>query len=143
MAFSSFNSRITSPTIGQPGFIPGDIMSITFSGFSATEIDVTALASTGKAYVLGTRDPGTVTITTMANTSLVAATPTQAPPVPISGGAFRNYTVIFGGTGTIGLTFVFNAYLISTTMDAAVDAAVGVSYTLQIQGSVSVTYSAI
>jgi len=142
MAFSSFNSRILAPTIGNPGFIPGDITNISFSGFSAAEIDVTALISTGKAYVLGTRDNGTVTITTMAVPSLVAATPTQAPPVPASGGTARTYNVYFGGaSGTLGLKFVFDAFLISTTMDAAVDAAVGVTYTLQINGIVTVTFS--
>ena len=136
MAFSSFNSRITTPASGAAGFIPGDITNISFSGFSATEIDVTALTSTGKTFVLGTRDPGTVTITTMCNTGAA-----NLPPVPASGGATYTYTVFFGGAALTGLKFAFSAYIISTTMDAAVDAAVGVTYTLQITGAVTITYS--
>lgn len=142
MAFSSFNSRIMLPLTGNAGFIPGDITNITFSGFSAAEIDVTKLTSAGKEFVLGTRDPGTVTITTMANVSPTSVTPANIPPVPTSGGTAQTYNVYFGGlSGTLGLKFSFSAYIISTTMDAAVDSAVGVTYTLQITGSVVVTYS--
>jgi hypothetical protein len=139
MAFSSFNSRISAPGTGANGFIPGDITNISFSGISATEIDVTALTSTGKTFVLGTRDPGTVTITTMAN--ILTA---NLPPVPVSGGgtgAPYTYTVYFGGNATTGLKFVFTAFIISTTMDAAVDSAVGVTYTLQITGAITISYS--
>ena len=136
MAFSSYNSRISLPASGSAGFIPGDITNISFSGFSATEIDTTALSSTGKTFVLGTRDPGTVTITTMCNTGAA-----NLPPVPASGGGAQTYNVYFGGATTTGLKFIFSAYIISTTMDAAVDSAVGVTYTLQINGSVTISYS--
>lgn len=139
MAFSSFNSRITLPASGSNGFIPGEITSISFSGFSAAEIDTTALTSSGKTFVLGTRDPGTVTIVTMAN--IIAA---NFPPVPVSGGgtgAPYAYTVYFGGASATGLKFMFSAFIISTTMDAAVDSAVGVTYTLQITGAVTISYS--
>ena len=139
MAFSSFNSRITLPASSSNGFIPGEITSISFSGFSAAEIETTALNSAGKSFVLGTRDPGTVTIVTMAN--LLTA---NLPPVPTSGGgtgAPYAYTIYFGGATTTGLKFMFNAYIISTTMEAAVDSAVGVTYTLQISGGVTISYS--
>jgi len=136
MAISSYNSRITAPASGASGFIPGDITQISFSGFSAAEIDVTALASAGKGYIMGTNDPGTVTVTTMVN----AATANK-PPVPQSNGTAYSYTVYFGGASTTGLKFIFSAFLTGTTLEAAVDGAVMATYTLQITGAVTVSYS--
>lgn len=136
MAFSSYNSRISAPASGAAGFLPGDITQISFSGFSAAEIDVTQLTSAGKSYIMGTNDPGTVTVTTMVN----AATANK-PPVPVSNGAAVSYTVYFGGSGTTGLKFLFSAFLTGTALEAAVDGAVMATYTLQITGAVTVTYS--
>ena len=136
MAFSSYNSRITAPATGAAGFLPGDITQISFSGFSAAEIDVTQLVSTAKVYIMGTNDPGTVTVTTMVN-----AAAANKPPVPISNGTAYAYTVYFGGSALTGLKFVFNAFLTGTTLEAAVDGAVMATYTLQITGTVTVTYS--
>jgi hypothetical protein len=136
MAISSYNSRISAPLTGAAGFLPGDITQMTFSGFSAAEIDVTQLVSTSKAYIMGTNDPGTCTVTTMVN-----AAAANKPPVPQSGGTAYAYTVYFGGTGTSGLKFMFNAFLTGTTLEAAVDGAVAATYTLQITGAVTVSYS--
>ena len=140
MPITSYNSRITLPTSGN-GFIPGDIASISFSGFSAAEIDVTALNSAGKKYAMGSRDNGTVTIVTMVN---VAAA--QKPPVPASAQAPATYQMYLGSVaatpGTSGLGFGFSAFLQSTSFDVAIDGVVQATYVLQITGAVTVTYSA-
>jgi hypothetical protein len=137
MAFSSYNSRISSPATGQSGFLPGDITQISFSGFSAAEIDVTQLTSAAKSYIMGTNDPGTFTVTTMVN-----AAAANKPPVPVSNGTASSYTVYFGGASTTGLKFIFSAFLTGTALEAAVDGAVQATYTLQITGAVTVSYTA-
>ena len=136
MAFSSYNSRISAPASGAAGFLPGDITQISFSGFSAAEIDVTQLVSSGKVYIMGTNDPGTMTVTTMVN-----AAAANKPPVPVSNGTAYSYTVYFGGASTTGLKFIMSAFLTGTTLEAAVDGAVMATYTLQITGAVTVSYS--
>jgi len=144
MPLTSFNSRITAPVSGNPGFIPGDIVSITFSGFSASEIDVTQLTSSGKKYAMGMRDNGTVVIVTMVNISLA-----QRPIVPASAQPEYTYEIYMGSVatptpGTSGLKFGFNAFLQNTTFDIAVDSTVQATYTLQITGDMTAsgTYSA-
>ena len=136
MPLTSYNSRITSPISGVAGFIPGDIVSISFSGFSASEIDVTALASSGKKYAMGQQDNGTCTIVTMVN-----PTTAQRPIVPASAEPAYGYIVFLGSVAsppaTSGLKFEFSAFLQSTTMDMAVDGVVQATYVLQITGAMT------
>lgn len=144
MPLTSYNSRITAPASGSNGFIPGDIVSITFSGFNASEIDVTQLTSTGKKYAMGQQDNGTCTIVTMVN---VAAA--QKPIVPASAQPAYTYVMYLGSVtatpATSGLKFEFSAFLQSTTMDMAVDGVVQATYVLQITGAMTTsgTYSAV
>lgn len=125
MAISAFN---TTFSVGS-GDIVGEVTSISFSGVSAAEIDVTQLSDTAKKYVMGTMDGGTVEVTCF--------TTAAAPVLPTSGDTSPTAFVLrFGATGpTVG----FSGYVQNTALEAAVDGAVQTTYTLRITGSVTVT----
>jgi hypothetical protein len=143
MAVSAYNTRFINPSTNaeltpstQP--VKGEIQSISFSGVSAAEIDVTQLSSTAKQYVLGTMDGGTVEVTAFM-TNGAGLTPT----LPSSGSASPTaMKVIFGNAdaGKDGVTLAFDAYVSNTAMEAAVDGAVQVTYTLRISGPVTAAY---
>ena len=143
MAVAAYNSRFINPT-GDAEYTPttaplkGEIQSISFSGISAAEIDVTFLSSATKQYILGTLDGGTVEVVAfMTNgANLLPTLPTSGNSTPTS------MKVIFGNTdsGKDGVTLAFSAYLASTSMEAAVDGAVQVTYTLRISGAVTAAY---
>jgi hypothetical protein len=144
MPLTSFNSRITAPVTPTNGFIPGDIVSISFSGFSASEIDVTQLTSTGKKYAMGRKDCGTCTIVTNVDPATAAK-----PRVPGTAEPIYEYTMYLGSVAspaaTSGIKFVFDAFLQNTTFDIATDDVVKATYTLQITGDLktgSLVYSA-
>ena len=144
MPLTSYNSRITAPVATANGGIPGDIVSISFSGFSASEIDVTQLTSTGKKYAMGRKDCGTCTIVTNVDPGS-----TLKPRVPVTAEPIYEYTMYLGSVaatpGTSGIKFLFDAFLQSATFDIATDDVVKATYTLQITGDLkatSLTYSA-
>jgi hypothetical protein len=125
MAISAYNTQFTTGA----GDIVGEVTSISFSGISAAEIDVTNLASTAKSYVLGTMDGGTVEISCF----MTAA----APTLPTSGdGAPTSYVLRFGSTG--GPTVSFTGYVQNTSFEAAVDGAVTTTYTIRLTGTVTI-----
>ena len=124
MAISAYSTTFTAGT----DFV-GEVTSISFSGISAAEIDVTQLSDTAKKYVLGTMDGGTVEVT--------AFTTATAPTLPTSGDATpTSFTLRFGASGpTVG----FTGYVSNTAFEAAVDGAVTTTYTCRITGAGTVT----
>jgi len=65
------------------------------------------------------------------------------PTLPTSGASTPTaMKVIFGNedAGKDGVTVAFSAYVQNTTMEASVDGAVQVNYTLRISGDVEVAY---
>jgi len=143
MAFSAYNTRFINPTTNAEltaTTVPvrGEIQSISFSGISAAEIDVTQLSSTAKQYILGTLDGGTVEVVAFMTTGA-----NLQPTLPTSGASTPTaMKVIFGNedAGKDGVTVAFSAYVQNTTMEASVDGAVQVNYTLRISGDVVVAY---
>lgn len=130
-AFSAFGSAFTT---GQ-GEVTGLITGLSFSGISATEIDVTSLTDAGKTYVLGTSDPGTVEVTCNMERTQAFDLPTSGDSTP------TQFAIRFGpqGAGLAGPTVSFTGYLQSTAVEASVDSAVTVTYTIRISGAVTVT----
>lgn len=125
MAISAYSTTFVTGA----GEIVGEITSISFSGVSATEIDVTSLTSTAKAYVLGTQDGGTVEITCF--------TTNAAPTLPTSGDTSpTSFSVRFGAAGP---TFAFTGYIVSTALEASVDGAVQTTYSIRITGATTVS----
>jgi len=125
MAISAYNTTF----LNGAGEIIGEITSISFSGVSATEIDVTSLTSTAKAYVLGTQDGGTVEVACFTTNS--------APTLPASGDTTpTSFQVRFGQSGP---TFAFQGYIVSTALEASVDGAVQTTYSIRITGGTTVS----
>lgn len=124
MAISAYSTQFT--TGGNE--IIGEVTSISFSGISAAEIDVTQLSSTAKQYVLGTMDGGTVEISCFTTTS--------APTLPTSGDATpTSFVLRFGASGP---SVTFSGYVQNVAFEAAVDGAVTTTYTIRITGTVTV-----
>lgn len=139
-AFSSYlSSFLFSTTAAAPNFVAiPNTTSISFSGIAATEIDVTSLTDSGKTYVLGTRDNGTVEITAFVNR-------TDAPFLPVSGNSTPGlFVAALGDSQTPGSQYIALAggcYLQSTAIEGSVDNAVSVTYTFRLTGTITVTAS--
>ena len=137
MAISSTGSTFSTGTAA--GEIIGEITSISFSGITAAEIEVTNLSSTSKTYVLGTSDGGTVEVS--CNTTAAA------PSLPTAGDASpTSFVVRFGpqGTAVAGFSSVlatFTGYIVNTSFEASVDSQVITTYTIQITGAVTMSLS--
>ena len=136
MAISSTGSTFSTGTAA--GEIIGEITSISFSGITAAEIDVTNLSSSAKSYVLGTSDGGTVEVscnTTAAQPSL----PTAGDASPTS------FVVRFGPQGAAApnqsVLATFTGYIVNTSFEASVDSQVITTYTIQITGAVTMSLS--
>jgi len=124
MAFSAFNTTFTTGS----GDVVGEVNSISFSGVSTAEIDVTQLSDSAKKYVMGTLDGGTVEVSCFT-TAAAPILPTNADAAPTS------FVLRFGATGP---TVTFSAYVQNTALEAAVDGAVQTTYTLRISGAVTI-----
>jgi hypothetical protein len=124
MAISAYNTSFTAG-----GDIIGEVSSISLSGVSTAEIDVTQLSDASKKYVMGTLDGGTVEVTCF--------TTTAAPTLPAANDvAPTTYTLRFGATGpTVNMT----GYVQNTAIEAAVDGAVQTTYTIRLTGNVTVS----
>jgi hypothetical protein len=137
-AFSSYRSNfLFSAVTGPTNFVQiPNTTSISFSGIAATEIDVTALDSVGKTYVLGTRDNGTVEITAFVNRQ-------TAPLMPVSGNSSPGvFICALGDDQTSGSQYINvtgGCYLQSTAIEGSVDNAVAVTYTFRLTGTITVT----
>ena len=133
---SSVGTKFTTGS----GSIIGDITSLSFSGISCAEVDVTALSSTSKSYVLGTLDGGTVEVGVNLVTGASGYTSLS---VPTAGNATPTSFVIRFGKGDAGTTYVpslgFDAYIQQASVEAGIDAPVSATYTLRITGAVTLT----
>jgi phage head maturation protease len=118
----------TGTTLTGAGTVIGEITAISFAGVSATEIDVSNLASYDKTFILGTVDGGTVEITVNAIGT--------APSVLNAGSATPTvWAIRFGGVG-VGYSVGFSAYIQGVKAEAGVDQVVKTTYTLQISSLV-------
>ena len=118
----------TGTTLTGAGQVVGEITAISFSGVSATEIDVSNLASYDKTFILGTADGGTVEIT-------VNAIGTEPSVLTVGSATPTVFAVRFGGAGA-GFTATFSAFIQGVKAEAGVDQVVKTTYTLQISSLV-------
>lgn len=109
----------------------GDITSISLSGITRAEIDVTALADTGKKYLMGTVDSGTVEVGFNYDDALA----TYIPSTSETTSSAWSITVATGPTQTQVISF--NAFVQSFSVEAGVDAALTGNLTLRIDGVVT------
>ena len=132
-AISSVGSQFTT------GTVKGTITAISLSGISTAEIDVTALSSSSKEYVMGTIDAGTIEVTVNVDTLAAAG---AAVDLPTAGDNVPTNFVLRLGTPAASLlvpTFTFSAYIQSVSIEAAVDQQVTATYTLRITGAITTT----
>jgi hypothetical protein len=124
--------------------LTGEMYAISIDGISAAEIDVTALNDAAKRYILGTRDGGTITVRSFVTPSSI--------PLPVTGDSTpRNYRLHFprkrydplDPESNYALVTVFSAYLQSVVLEAAVDDAVRVTYTLRLSGQVAMAWASV
>jgi len=107
-----------------------NIQSFNLSGVEANDIDVTDLSSTGKEFLQGLEDPGSVDITGFYDS---ANTSHQAIRDAVGGSTVTNYRVTLSDSSTI----TFAALVQSFALDIAVDGAVELSATLKISGGIT------
>jgi hypothetical protein len=123
MAISSYG------TLFSTGSVVGEITNIRFGGVSASSIDVTKLVDADKSYICGFADGGTVTVTCYCNGAPTAIAKNTATTT--------SFVVSLGGATSTYPTVSFSAYVQGVSFEAAVDAAVMVTYTLRISGAVT------
>ncbi len=129
-------SSVGTTFIGGVGEIIGEVTAISFSGVSATEIDVSNLASYDKTFILGTLDGGTVEVTVNA-INAIPSTITAGDASPTA------FTIRFGGAGSaVGYMVNFSAFVQSIKAELGVDQVVKNTYTLQISSAVTTSVSA-
>jgi len=112
-----------------------DVVSISGPDGSASEIDVTALDSTAKEFLMGLPDEGTVSLDLIwggetSNTQQVALRTARANQTQ------KNFQIKL--TDSPQSTYQFNAYVTGWSLTAGVDDAVKATVTLRITGAVSV-----
>lgn len=112
-----------------------DVVSITGPDGSATEIDVTALDSTAKEFLMGLPDEGTVQLEMIwggetSNTYQVALRTARASQT------LKYFRILL--TDSPRSTYQFSAYVTGWSLSAGVDDAVKANATLRITGAVSV-----
>jgi len=129
----AFSSVGTAFTVGQTSIV-GTITSISFSGFTASEIDITSITDTNKSFVLGTLDGGTCEVSCMMERTAAFSMPTSGNTTPTS------FTIRFGQAGG-GPTVTFTGYIANTSIDATTDEAVTVTYSIRLTGSVTIAAS--
>jgi len=124
MAISSYG------TLFSTGSVAGEITNISFGGVTASAIDVTKLVDADKSYICGFADGGTVTVTCYCS-----ATPTT---IAKNTATTTSFMISLGGATSTYPTVSFSAYVQAVSFEAAVDAAVMVTYTLRISGAVTI-----
>jgi hypothetical protein len=110
--------------------VVGEITNISFGGVTASAIDVTKLVDADKAYICGFADGGTVTVTCYCSGAPTAIAKNTATTT--------SFVVSLGGATSTYPTVSFSAYVQAVSFEAAVDAAVMVTYTLRISGAVTI-----
>lgn len=138
---SLFKYASTAGSGGTVNTTVGDVKSISVDGISIAEIDSSALASTIKTIVGGTRDSGTVSITLFAPTysagllGVGSSNGALNPYTYANGADYRKFSVQFGpNTTTGGFELAFSGYVTSFNVSAAVDGAVEADLTIRVTG---------
>jgi hypothetical protein len=129
MALSSYNTIIT---VG--GSAVGEVTNISVGGSSLTEIDITNLTSTDKAYIMGALEAGTLTIDFFAPANYADF---SAALVPASGDATASSFIIGFAGGVLEAAFdgICTNLSISAEQDGAVTASASVKLTTAITWS--------
>jgi len=135
MAISSVGTVMYEGSIGTDPAVRGKIKSISVDGASATAIDVTSISSTFKEYVTGMLDGGTITVSCFAESG-----EENLPPLVVAGdNTVTTYRILFGSNQNQGFKVLFDGYLTSTTLGAAVDEAVTLEYKFRVSGAFTIT----
>jgi len=134
-----------APTVGAGGTVSvtvAEIKSISVDGISIAEIDTSALSSTVKSFIGGTKDSGTISISLFAPTytaALLGATSNNGalnPATYANGADFRKFAIQFGpNTGAGGFELAFSGYVTSFNVSAAVDGAVEADLSIRVTGA--------
>jgi hypothetical protein len=123
-----------STTVSIGGTAVGEVTNISVGGSSLTEIDITNLTSTDKAYIMGALEAGTLTIDFFAPANYADF---SASLIPASGDATASsFSVLFGG-GDLTASFdgICTNLSISAEQDGAVTASASVKLTTAITWS--------
>lgn len=133
-----------APTVGSGGTVSitvAEIKSISVDGISIAEIDTSALSSSIKSFIGGTKDSGTISISLFAPGYTAALLGTGAnngalnPATYANGADFRKFAIQFGpNTGAGGFELAFSGYVTSFNVSAAVDGAVEADLTIRVTG---------
>ena len=129
MALSSYNTTLTIAAV-----TVGEVTNISVGGSSLTEIDITNLTSTDKAYIMGALEAGTLTIDFFAPANYADF---SAALVPASGDATAaSFAIAFAG-GSLDAAFegICTNLSISAEQDGAVTASATVKLTTAITWS--------
>ena len=127
MALSSYNTTLS---IG--GTALGEVTNIAVGGSSLTEIDITNLSSTDKAYIMGALEAGTLTIDFFAPANFADF---SASLIPVSGDADAStFAIVFAG-GSLDASF--NGICTNLSISAEQDGAVTASATVKLTTAIS------
>jgi hypothetical protein len=116
--------------------IKGLVTAINLGGISTAEIDVTGIGDTSKSYVMGTLEGGTIEVTVNVDNANAAVT------LPTAGASTAAvYTLTFGTPSASNACprFSFNAFVQNISVEAGIDAQVTATYTLRINGAITVS----
>lgn len=126
--------------------------SISFGGISTADIDVTNLADTFKKYIEGTLDGGTLELQGMVVTAgpPSAGNPISTPQIigfPVAGqNTSTAFTVFLGTRATSDAAYLrevpkiaFNGMLQGISIEAGIDAAISINYTVRLTSGVTVS----
>ena len=123
-ALPSYNTTITYNSQAV-----GEVTNISVGGSSLTEIDVTSLTDSAKAFIMGALDAGTLTVDFFAPANWADLD----IPQPTSGSGSVEVVISFGD-GELDATF--DALVTNLSISADQDAAVTVSATLKLQSGI-------
>jgi len=127
MALSSYNTTLS---IG--GTSLGEVTNIAVGGSSLTEIDITNLSSTDKAYIMGALEAGTMTIDFFAPENFADF---SASLIPVSGDAIAStFRIEFAGSL---LDADFSGICTNLSISAEQDGAVTASATVKLTTAIS------
>ena len=139
---SLFKYASTAGSAGTVNTTVGEVKSISVDGISIAEIDTSALASSVKSFIGGTKDSGTISVSLFAPSYTAALLGTGASPGALNpstyanGADLRKFAIQFGpNTTTGGFELAFSGYVTSFNVSAAVDGAVEADLTVRVTGA--------
>lgn len=127
MALSSYATEFYAASI-----LIGEVTNIAVGGSSLTEIDVTSLTATDKAYIMGALEAGTLTVDFFAPANFADISSVLQP---VSGDDQASvFQVLFAGGS---LTASFNGICTNLSISAEQDGAVTASSTVKLTTAIS------